>query len=86
MFDMPANYQPRHGVGRPTLRNVSSGNGEGGEMRVLRSQRSLDGRLAPLSVAPDANRGIPSVPAIPPKFTYGEDRDNGAPWRGLRIR
>jgi hypothetical protein len=86
MFDMPVNYQPRHGVSRPTLRNVSSGNGEGEEMRVLRSQRSLDGRMAPLSVTPDAYRGIPSVPAIPPKFTYGEDRENGAPWRGLRIR
>ncbi|KAG6018204.1 hypothetical protein E4U41_004007, partial [Claviceps citrina] len=39
---------------------------------------------APLSVVPDANRGIPSVPVIPAKFTYGEDRENGAPWRGLR--
>lgn len=87
MFDMPLNYQPRnhqHHL-RPTLRNVSDGGG-GGEQRVLRSQRSLDGRLAPLTVVPDANRGIPGVPAIPPKFTYGEDRENGTPWRGLRIR
>ena len=38
----------------------------------------------PLSVAPDANRGIPSVPLIPAKFTYGEDRENDGPWRGLR--
>ncbi|OAQ79880.1 hypothetical protein VFPBJ_05465 [Purpureocillium lilacinum] len=38
----------------------------------------------PLSVVPDANRGIPDVPAIPAKFTYGEDRENGVPWRGLR--
>ncbi|KAJ6439547.1 hypothetical protein O9K51_07434 [Purpureocillium lavendulum] len=38
----------------------------------------------PLSVVPDANRGIPNVPAIPAKFTYGEDRENGVPWRGLR--
>lgn len=37
-----------------------------------------------LKVVPDANRGIPSVPDIPAKFTYGEDRENGAPWRGLR--
>lgn len=37
-----------------------------------------------LKVVPDANRGIPSVPDIPAKFTYGEDRENGVPWRGLR--
>ncbi|KAG5987391.1 hypothetical protein E4U54_005010 [Claviceps lovelessii] len=38
----------------------------------------------PLRVVPDANRGIPNVPIIPVKFTYGEDRENGSPWRGLR--
>ncbi|KAG6011939.1 hypothetical protein E4U43_008032 [Claviceps pusilla] len=38
----------------------------------------------PLRVVPDANRGIPNVPVIPVKFTYGEDRENGSPWRGLR--
>ncbi|KAG5923149.1 hypothetical protein E4U42_005039 [Claviceps africana] len=38
----------------------------------------------PLRVVPDANRGIPNVPAIPAKFTYGEDRENDGPWRGLR--
>ncbi|KZZ91468.1 hypothetical protein AAL_06704 [Moelleriella libera RCEF 2490] len=38
----------------------------------------------PLSVVPDLNRGIPHVPSLPPKFTYGEDRENGSPWRGLR--
>lgn len=50
-----------------------------------RSKKSLD-ETRPLSVVPDANRGIPSVPALPPKFTYGEDRENNGPWRGLRIR
>ncbi|KAG6010984.1 hypothetical protein E4U21_000011 [Claviceps maximensis] len=39
---------------------------------------------SPLRVVPDANRGIPDVPALPAKFTYGEDRENGCPWRGLR--
>lgn len=66
--------------------------------RVLRSRNSASAlgpaagtgtqpqapSAAPLSVIPDANRGIPSVPAIPLKFTYGEDRENGQPWRGLR--
>jgi hypothetical protein len=37
-----------------------------------------------MRIVPDANRGIPHVPAIPEKFTYGEDRENGGPWRGLR--
>lgn len=49
--------------------------------RVLRSRRSA---AEPLRVRPDANRGIPSVPDIPAKFTYGEDRENSGPWRGLR--
>lgn len=50
--------------------------------RMLRPKNSAE----PMSVVPDANRGVPNVPAIPPKFTYGEDREAGAPWRGLRIR
>lgn len=40
--------------------------------------------LEPLKVVPNANRGIPSVPTIPAKYTFGEDRENGQPWRGLR--
>ena len=56
---------------------VSAGTGD----RVLRSRRSA---AEPLRVRPDANRGIPSVPDIPAKFTYGEDRENAGPWRGLR--
>ncbi|KAG6102889.1 hypothetical protein E4U31_003241 [Claviceps sp. LM219 group G6] len=47
-------------------------------------QMQTTGQGQPLSVVPDANRGIPSVPIIPAKFTYGEDRENGGPWRGLR--
>ncbi|KAK2592749.1 hypothetical protein QQS21_009553 [Conoideocrella luteorostrata] len=55
--------------------------------RNLRSRvfaGSIPGESEPLSVVPDVNRGIPRVPHIPAKFTYGEDRENGAPWRGLR--
>ncbi|KAM0455825.1 hypothetical protein ACHAPV_002916 [Trichoderma viride] len=37
-----------------------------------------------LKVVPNANRGIPGVPSIPAKFTFGEDRENGQVWRGLR--
>ncbi|PMB67451.1 hypothetical protein BM221_007119 [Beauveria bassiana] len=29
---------------------------------------------------------IPSVPVIPARFTFGEDRQNNGPWRGLRVR
>jgi hypothetical protein len=49
--------------------------------RVLRMRKSANEGL---SVAPDTNLGIPKVPAIPAKFTYGEDRENTGPWRGLR--
>ena len=49
--------------------------------RTLRPRRSA---AEPLRVKPDANRGIPIVPDIPVKFTYGEDRENGGPWKGLR--
>lgn len=49
--------------------------------RVLRSRKSANEGLC---VVPDTNRGIPQVPAIPAKFTYGEDRENDGPWRGLR--
>lgn len=48
--------------------------------------RGRDDSKRPMSVVPDANRGIPSVPALPAKFTYGEDRENNGPWRGLRLR
>ncbi|KID88545.1 hypothetical protein MGU_04480 [Metarhizium guizhouense ARSEF 977] len=51
--------------------------------RNLRSAGMRDGNGG-LKVVPDANRGIPRVPDIPVKFTYGEDRENGVPWRGLR--
>lgn len=37
-----------------------------------------------LKVVPNANRGIPNVPSIPAKYTFGEDRENGQAWRGLR--
>ncbi|KAG6054809.1 hypothetical protein E4U17_003440 [Claviceps sp. LM77 group G4] len=50
----------------------------------MQMQMQTTGQGQPLSVVPDANRGIPSVPIIPAKFTYGEDRENGGPWRGLR--
>ena len=50
--------------------------------RALRPKRSTAGE--PLRVRPNANRGIPSVPDIPAKFTFGEDRENDGPWRGLR--
>ncbi|KYK61175.1 hypothetical protein DCS_02316 [Drechmeria coniospora] len=46
--------------------------------------RRLRDRHQPLSVVPDAQRGIPTVPSIPVKFTYGHDRENDGPWRGLR--
>lgn len=52
-----------------------------GTTRVLRPRRSA---AEPLRVRPDANRGIPTVPDIPVKFTYGEDRENDGPWKGLR--
>lgn len=51
--------------------------------RNLRSAAREVGEEA-LKVVPSANRGIPRVPDIPAKFTYGEDRENGVPWRGLR--
>lgn len=72
-------------------RNVSETGSVGVAGRKIRkpiSLRNLRGRhnagAEPLSVIPDAKSGIPSVPAIPVKFTYGEDRENGEPWRGLR--
>ncbi|KHN98251.1 uncharacterized protein MAM_04012 [Metarhizium album ARSEF 1941] len=54
--------------------------------RNLRSAgtRERDGDGGLRVVVPDVNRGIPIVPDIPVKFTYGEDRENGVPWRGLR--
>lgn len=86
-FDMPTRYQqqqqqqsqPLPASTRP--RHVSDG---GGSARVLRGGAAEEQRS--LRVVPDADRGIPSVPAIPAKFTYGEDRQNNGPWRGLRIR
>lgn len=58
----------------PALSNKSSN-------KSLRAQGST-----PTKVVPDAQAGVPGVPAIPPKFTYGQDRETGAPWRGLRVR
>lgn len=44
--------------------------------RVLRARHSLEA----LCVVPDANRGIPRVPAIPAKFAFSpEDRENAQP-------
>ena len=51
--------------------------------RVLRPRRSA---AEPLSVVANCNGGVPTVPAIPTKFTYGIDRENDGPWRGLRVR
>lgn len=64
------------------IRGVGDSLGLGGSMR----SRGRDDGARPMSVVPDANRGIPSVPALPAKFTYGEDRENNGPWRGLRLR
>ena len=50
-----------------------------------RSSTDDGGGGSGLRVKPDANRGIPVVPGIPAKFTYGEDRENNGPWRGLRV-
>lgn len=66
--------------GASARRNVSEGSRVPGATRVLRPRKSAE----PLSVKPDSNRGIPSVPQVPVKFTYGEDRENEGPWRGLR--
>ncbi|KAH7320943.1 hypothetical protein B0I35DRAFT_477480 [Stachybotrys elegans] len=63
--------------GSSARRNVS----DSASTRVLRPRPSAS---EPLCVVPDANQGIPTVPAIPLKFTYGEDRENDGPWRGLR--
>ncbi|OAA70475.1 hypothetical protein ISF_02449 [Cordyceps fumosorosea ARSEF 2679] len=62
-------------------RHVSDG---GGSARVLRGKAAEERRR--LRVVPDEGRGIPGVPAIPVRFTYGEDRENDGPWRGLRVR
>lgn len=61
---------------------------EDGTERTLRPRRSAaDINMATgLRVKPDVNRGIPSVPNIPTKFTYGEDRENAGPWRGLQVK
>ncbi|KAM3509582.1 hypothetical protein MY11210_006272 [Beauveria gryllotalpidicola] len=69
----------RAAAARP--RHVSDG---GGSARV---QRGCVGEAHhPMRVVPDEGRGIPSVPVIPARFTYGEDRQNNGPWRGLRVR
>ena len=91
---LPPSRPPVAGVparGSSAWRNFSEGQGQGqgkrkappeelNTTRVLRPRRSAE----PLSVVPDANHGVPRVPTIPPKFTYGEDRENDGPWRGLR--
>ncbi|KAJ4150866.1 hypothetical protein LMH87_011595 [Akanthomyces muscarius] len=64
-------------------RHVSDG---GGSARVLRGRPAAAEANRSMRVVPDEGRGIPSVPAIPAKFTYGEDRQNNGPWRGLRVR
>lgn len=66
---------------QPRPRHVSDG---GGSARVLRGKTGEV--YASMRVVPDEERGIPSVPAIPAHFTYGEDRQSNGPWRGLRIR
>ncbi|KMQ81719.1 hypothetical protein RF55_25450 [Lasius niger] len=49
----------------------------------LRAPRVLRPRVVagPLSVVPDANRGIPRGPAIPAKFAHGQDAENDGPCR-----
>lgn len=50
------------------------------DLRLLPPRRPVK----PLSVVPDANRGIPKVPEIPAQFKhFGEDRENER-WRGLQ--
>ncbi|GAB0137244.1 hypothetical protein EsDP_00005518 [Epichloe bromicola] len=57
-----------------TLRTRAAAGGSGSGRGAMEAE--------PLSVVPDANRGIPRVPAIPAKFTYGEDgRENGGSTR-----
>ncbi|KAM3565494.1 hypothetical protein MY1884_000199 [Beauveria asiatica] len=69
------------GVVAARPRHVSDG---GGSARVLRGCAAEAHR--PMRVVPDEGRGIPSVPVIPARFTFGEDRQNDGPWRGLRVR
>ncbi|PQK16473.1 hypothetical protein BB8028_0006g07930 [Beauveria bassiana] len=71
----------RSGVAVVRPRHVSDG---GGSARVLRGCAAEAHR--PMRVVPDEGRGIPSVPVIPARFTFGEDRQNNGPWRGLRVR
>ncbi|ATY66982.1 hypothetical protein A9K55_000612 [Cordyceps militaris] len=66
---------------QPRPRHVSDG---GGSARVLRGRPAEEHRS--MRVVPDEGRGIPSVPVIPARFTYGEDRESNGPWRGLRVR
>ncbi|KAH6999793.1 hypothetical protein EDB80DRAFT_619287, partial [Ilyonectria destructans] len=66
---------------RPAARRIASGESkpplqESYFPRVLRGRRSA---AEGLSVAPNANRGIPRVPNIPEKFVTCVDRENGAP-------
>ncbi|KAJ6782764.1 hypothetical protein PWT90_06012 [Aphanocladium album] len=79
----PHQTQQQQAGGRlaPRPRHVSDG---GGSARVLRGQAGE--AYASMRVVPSEERGIPSVPAIPAKYTYGEDRQSNGPWRGLRIR
>lgn len=73
----------------PAARRCASGQGvedrkdrlQDFNVRVLRTRKSANEGLC---VAPDSNLGIPKVPAIPAKFTIGENRENTGPWRGLR--
>ncbi|KAL2210370.1 hypothetical protein CC79DRAFT_1365762 [Sarocladium strictum] len=74
-----ASQQPRN-----VSENVTSYVTSDLDTRVLRPRRSALTSTEARSVVPDAVRGIPGVPSIPPEFTYGEDREVGGPWRGLR--
>ncbi|KAK0387980.1 hypothetical protein NLU13_4224 [Sarocladium strictum] len=70
--------------GRNVSENVAAYVASDLDTRVLRPRRSALTGAEIRSVVPDVHRGIPGVPAIPPEFTYGEDREVGGPWRGLR--
>ncbi|QPH05896.1 hypothetical protein C2857_003977 [Epichloe festucae Fl1] len=76
--DAPA-QAPRAGRG-PTDHDDVASSSLGRKIKRPARARNLRTRAAaggssgePLSVMPDANRGIPRVPAVPAKFTYGED-------------
>lgn len=73
-----ADAQQHGAASRRIKRPTSARNLRSGKPAVVTVDKEV------LSVVPDVNMGIPSVPVIPAKFTYGEDRENDGPWRGLR--